>query len=117
MLSFLKKPKLSQEAFEAYFQRLPESIRVVWKKDGDLIVGRVKFEDGEFATQARSPEEFVHMVNEGVLLSYSTPTAYLDLIKKTKTFLPPDDELLTLGGKEGSLTFHREKDLTGRVFA
>lgn len=88
--------KLSSEAFEAYFHRIPESITVRWFRDGNFIIGVVKTKDKEFTTQGRNPDEFIEMVNDSILTVYGIPKDYIDVVRKFKTFIPPEQEMARL---------------------
>ncbi len=74
----LFKQKLEPEAFYAYIHRMPDTVSVKWQKDGDYIVGEVGFDNFSFVTQARSAEEFVELVNEGVVISNNVPKDYIE---------------------------------------
>lgn len=86
--NFFIKPRLSPEAFEAYFHRLPESVHVDWKRDGDMIIGKVVSDGKEFSTQGRNPEEFIEMVNDALYTVYDIPFDYIDAISASKAFFP-----------------------------
>src|SRR5574343_529680 len=49
---------------------LHESIHVDWKRDGNMIIGKVVSDGKEFSTQGRSPEEFIEMVNDALYTVY-----------------------------------------------
>lgn len=104
MSNFIKKiffkPKLSFEAFEAYFNRMPEEIYVRWKRDGKFIVGRVKAGEYEFITQGKDGDDFVDMVNDSIVTVYDIPEDYVDLIKAGRTYKPKKEEMEKLECKE-----------------
>ncbi|MBU1037154.1 hypothetical protein KKF32_03910 [Patescibacteria group bacterium] len=87
-----KKKQLSQEAFDAYFNRLPDIIQVEWFRDGKFIIGKINAEGEEFLTQAFSAEEFVKMVNDTLLAVYEIPKEYFDVLLKVKRFVPDEDQ-------------------------
>lgn len=84
----LFKPKLEKEAYDAYFNRLPNAIQVEWFRDDDFIIGRITVENEEFFTQALSAGEFVDMVNELLLNVYNIPGKYHSVLLKEKKFRP-----------------------------
>ena len=91
--NFFVKPNLSPEAFEAYFQRLPEAIEVHWERDGDMIIGRVVIGEQEFYTQGRNPKNFIEMVNDAIYTLYDIPFEYIEAVSKVKAFRPTKEEL------------------------
>jgi hypothetical protein len=111
-LSF--KPSLSQEAFVAYFHRLPDNIQVSWRRDGDMIVGQVIAGDKEFYTQGRNADEFIEMVNDAIYTAYEIPFGYIDAVSSARAFRPKEDELRALyNGKVpgANLSILRDKKL------
>lgn len=88
----LFKPKLSQEAFTAYFHRLPDSIEVNWHREGKFIVGRVAADGKKFMTQGLNVDEFVEMVNDAVITVFDIPEDYINVINKSKAYLPTAEE-------------------------
>ena len=90
--NFFFKAKLSKEAFEAYFYRLPGSIEVVWHRDGEYIIGDIKTDDKEFMTQGIGAEDFIGMVNDTVYAMYDIPEEYIDSIKSYITYNPPMEQ-------------------------
>ncbi len=118
MLHFLKRffePDLPRESFIAYFNRLPDSIEVEWKRDGNFFVGRVKAGEYEFVTQGRNAREFIDTVNSSVSIVYDIPRRYIDLMMKVKTYLPADprqlEALNQLAGAPGKLFLSKNKKL------
>lgn len=93
-------PKLSREAFEAYYHRLPETIEVGWFRNGKFIVGKVTAGDSEFMTQGVGADDFVDMVNDGVVMINRIPKEYIEIIKNTHTYNPPVEEIAKLRDKE-----------------
>ena len=58
MFQYIKSffvPRLSPEAFEAYFNKLPGAISVNWFRDGRYIIGRIRAEDKQFMTRVETP--------------------------------------------------------------
>ena len=106
MMKFIKmffKPKLSREAFIAYFNKLPDTVEVSWMKDGGLIVGKVIAGDNEFMTQGRNADDFIEMVNDAVITAYRIPESYIEALKKTgKTYLPAKEVWINLN--DGKIT-------------
>lgn len=89
---FRSKDKLSKEAFEAYFHKLPNDIEVRWFRDGDFIVGKVVAGEFKFVTQGKDADDFIEMVNDAVIAVNSIPKEYIDVIKQYKTYKPPLEE-------------------------
>ena len=89
------KPKLSQEALEAYWYKLPEMIKVEWFRDGRFIIGRIKADNCEFMTQALSAAEFVEMVNDGLFAAYEIPQEYFEALGPRR-FQPSKEEFTRL---------------------
>ena len=90
------KPKLSREAFEAYFNRLPDNIEVGWVRTDKFIVGSVKAGDYEFKTQGIDADDFIDMVNDGVVMINRVPKEYIEIIKNIHTYNPPIAEMAKL---------------------
>lgn len=93
-------PKLSQEAAEAYFYRLPKEIQVAWLRDGDFIVGKIKTTEHEFMTQGHNADEFIDMVNDAILAAYDIPRDYLDLMRRAHAYTPTLQEHERLESQE-----------------
>lgn len=89
---FRPQKKLSKEAFEAYFNRLPDSIEVSWFRDGNFIVGKVKAGDNEFMTQGMSGDDFIEVVNDAVIAVNKIPRQYIDVVRKSRAYNPPIEE-------------------------
>lgn len=89
------KPKLSQEALEAYWYKLPERLEVEWFRDGKFIVGRIKADGYEFMTQALSATEFVEMVNDALFAAYQIPKEYFEALG-LRRFQPSKEEFIRL---------------------
>ena len=103
MFQYIKSffvPRLSPEAFEAYFNKLPDAISVNWFRDGRYIIGRIRAEDKQFMTQGRNPDEFINMVNDAVVAAYEIPENYANIVKKTHTFKPKVSEMKRLYNHE-----------------
>lgn len=96
MLKALKriifKPRLSREALEAYFFRLPNAIQVSWFRDGKFIVGKVNAGEHEFMTQGKNADDFMNMVNDAIYAVEDIPEDYIDVIQKMRTYKPPATE-------------------------
>lgn len=103
----LSRQQLDPEAYWAYLTRLPGRIEVDWEKEDSFIIGKVRVDGASFLTQARNADEFIRMVNEGVLVMYDTPKNYIDYIQKHQNvnYLPPQKTLEELlGSKSESRT-------------
>jgi hypothetical protein len=94
------RKRLEQEAFYAYYNRLPDSIKVKWQRSNGMIVGVVYADDFSFGVQERDPSKFVDVVNEGVLLAYDTPKDYLGLLLRHRKFNPPAEDWRNLNSEK-----------------
>ncbi len=83
------KPRLSREAIEAYLNRLPDVIQVDWVRNDDFIVGEVKAGEHTFMTQGKDAQDFIDMVNDGVVMINKIPKNYREII--LKTYIPSFD--------------------------
>lgn len=92
LLKGMKPVTVYPESLQAHYNRLPDSIEVVWQRDGGMIVGTIVADNFEFATQGEGPAEFIDMVNDAVATSYNIPESYRDEIKKFHTFIPRDEK-------------------------
>jgi len=79
---------LSQEAFEAYFHRLPDDLEVSWFRDGKFIIGNIKAGESRFVTQGLDAEDFIDMVNDAVITVFGLPKQYYDVIRRTHAYAP-----------------------------
>lgn len=91
ILRFFYQPKIYKEAFDAYYNRLPDSIEVDWQRDGKYIIGKIKAGDKKFMTQAVSAKEFVDMVNDALFVVYKIPDEYFKALESRK-FKPLPEE-------------------------
>ncbi|MFA6042059.1 MAG: hypothetical protein WCV85_01990 [Patescibacteria group bacterium] len=96
IFSLFKPKKLDQEAFEAYWHRLPNNLAIQWFRDGKYIVGNIQAEGEVFMTQGRTADEFIDMVNETVYAVYNIPKEYFSLLKLSKEFKPVPEEYAKL---------------------
>lgn len=106
------KPEISQEAFDAYFFRLPEKVEVGWFRDGNYIVGKVKTDKKEFMTQGVNPQDFIEMVNDAIYTVSNIPEDYIDILRKVKTYSPPPQEkkkLEDLNIKKSFISLEKQK--------
>jgi hypothetical protein len=94
---FPQKSSLSKEAFDAYFNRLPDSIQVDWFRDGNFIIGNISDGSNKFMIQGKNPDDFIDMVNDAVIAMNNIPSSYVDVIKKSKTYVPNSEERKSLG--------------------
>ena len=110
MFKNLFKPKIDQDALDAYFSKLPDRISVKWGRDGKYIVGKINADGQEFMTQAKSAREFVYMVNDALFAVYEIPEEYLDVLQSRKSFTPNAREFEKLNNaavKESSMNFEK----------
>ncbi len=110
---YLFKPKLSHEAFVAYFNRLPDGIKVNWHRDGKFIVGNVSADGKKFMTQGLNADEFIEMVNDAVITVFNIPEDYVDVINKSKAYFPTEEEYRKLNDNKishSSLGFKKRED-------
>ncbi|OGH64626.1 MAG: hypothetical protein A2821_04190 [Candidatus Magasanikbacteria bacterium RIFCSPHIGHO2_01_FULL_41_23] len=101
---------LSQEAFIAYFNKLPKEIQVEWTRDGKFIVGKIMADGNEFMTQGESAEEFVDMVNDALFSVYNIPISYFSLLESRK-FKPTQKQFEQLGNvvyKKSQMSWQNE---------
>jgi hypothetical protein len=102
-----------KEAFDAYFNRLPNTLQTQWFRDGDFIIGKVETEDGtSFVTQAKNADEFIEMVNDALFAVYEIPKEYFDSLMTVKKFLPKKEEFERLNNasiKGSSLGFIKKE--------
>ena len=118
--NLFKRQKLEPEAFFAYFNRLPEKIKVAWKKENGSITGLVEVDGFKFGTQARTPDEFILRVNEGVLIAYDTPKEYLNILLKKPKFCPPKEDWEALNDSKkisSNMSFRLKHDTQDLAFA
>jgi len=121
MVTFLRKifkPKLSREAFIAYYYKLPDSVSISWQRDGGFIVGSVKAGNHKFMTQGKNADDFIEMVNDSIIAVHDIPEDYIDVLRKNKTYLPSDEEWLKLNnGKvmKSRFSFIKEKRVLQRI--
>jgi hypothetical protein len=111
-------PVLSQEAFDAYFFKLPDTIEVNWKRDGDFIIGKVVAGNNKFTTQGKSPEDFMEMVNDAIYTVFDIPLEYINEIKKVRTYNPPQeaiDQLKNLSIQGNTLSLSKNTNSSMRI--
>jgi hypothetical protein len=97
IMGLFQTKALAPEAIHAYYNRLPQRIRVSWQRDGQYIIGTVSDGKNEFVTQGRNADEFIEMVNDAVLAVYDIPSEYIDALRRIKTYNPPAEERIKLG--------------------
>jgi hypothetical protein len=90
---FTPKSKLSDEAFLAYFNKLPDSIEVSWFRSDGFIVGKVVAGENEFMTQGKNPRDFIDMVNDGVVMVNRIPESYRGAISRAHSYSPPREAI------------------------
>jgi len=99
LFNLFKKP-LVKEQFEAYFNRLPDSFDIDWRKDGDFIVANLKVNDGEeYTFQVISAEEFVEVMNNILFEANQIPYNYQKEISKLGRFTLTDEQFNELNDK------------------
>lgn len=115
MLNALKnlvfKPKLTKEAMEAYWHRIPSKIKVDWIRDGKYIIGQINVDNHTFMTQAISATEFVDMVNDGLFAAYDIPKNYFDVLK-SRRLIPNEEQFKKLDDmaiKKSDLNFEKKE--------
>lgn len=109
VLAMFFAPKLSKEAYVAYFHKLPDTVAVSWFRDGELIVGKVVAGDNEFMTQGKNAEDFIEMVNDAIITVYGIPKNYIEALK-IKAYQPPPEVWTALNdGKITQSKFSFEK--------
>ncbi len=90
ILSKLFPPKLEPEVMKAYLQRLPNRITVSWFRENGFIIGAIKTgDDEEFYTQAKSPKEFVKMVNDALYVAFDFKPEYIEALHAKDIYSPP----------------------------
>lgn len=107
------QPKLSQEALDAYFNRLPEQVQVDWFRSGEFIVGQVTADGQNFMTQGKDAEDFIGMVNDAIFTYNEIPEEYRDMIKFVRVYNPPVSEkekLNNISIKKSLVSLHRGKE-------
>lgn len=101
--SFLRKifkPDIFEEAFFAYYHRLPGNISVDWERHDAFIVGKVSAGTKEFTTQGRNADDFVAVVNESIFTVFDIPYKYFDVMKKARFYHPSKDQYKELTNKD-----------------
>jgi hypothetical protein len=92
IINSFMKPKLSEEAFWAYYHRLPQSIEVRWFRDGNYIIGEIHIDKKKYLTQGKNAEDFIDMVNDLVVDVFDVPKDYVGMVKSHHTYSPPKSE-------------------------
>jgi len=106
------RPKLSEEAFEAYYNRLPEKVEVDWFRSENFIVGKVTADGQQFMTQGKNADDFIFMVNDAILAFNEIPEDYQLRMKSSFAYNPPAaeiDKLKNASIKKAILSFDRKK--------
>lgn len=106
-------PKIDPDLFRAFYIRTPEIIEVKWKKEGDYFIGRVSYEDCSFGTQGKTVEEFIDMVNEGIVISCNVSNEYIPLLRKARNYQPTpkilNELVVASNGATGTLSFKKKE--------
>lgn len=109
---FSHKPVLDREAFETYYNRLPEKIDIKWFRDGNFIIGDIKTEDHHFKTQGVSVDNFIEMVNDSLYTVYNIPQDYLKALSKAKSYEPDAlslEKLNNSGVKQSEIILQKQQ--------
>ncbi len=88
LLGHFRRSKLSEEAFWAYYNRLPDKIQVAWFRSDNYIVGKVNVDGKEYFTQGNNANDFINMVNDLVITICEIPNDYVAIIKESRTYEP-----------------------------
>lgn len=91
IFAHLFAPSLDIEVIHAYFHKLPDSIHVLWKRDGGFIIGEIRLSDDSepIFTQARNSKEFVRMVNDAVYIALNFKPEYIAFFHAQKDIYSP----------------------------
>ncbi len=81
-------PEIIPEVLVAYYQKLPSNIQVSWWRDDGYIVGNVEAGALTFPTQGKNAEDFIRMINEGLLVVLNVPIEYSTVILANGLFAP-----------------------------
>lgn len=111
LANLFKSKKLEDEALNAYFYRLPDTIQVDWFRDGGFIIGNIFAEGHKYMTQALSANEFIDMVNDTLMAVYDIPIEYQKELLKYKKLRPSIrqyNELNDAAIKKSSLQFEKQ---------
>jgi hypothetical protein len=93
---FKKRASLSSEAFEAYYNKLPEKIAIDWFRDGKFIIGNIYADGEKFMTQGKSVDDFIEMVNDVIFSVYEIPKEYFPLLVQSRRYYPNEAQLKDL---------------------
>ncbi len=78
------------EVIDTYFHKLPNNISVSWKREDGFIIGEISFNGFDpIYTQARTPKEFVRMVNDAVYISLDFKAEYIEFFHREKDVYSP----------------------------
>jgi len=119
-LSLLKETlfgdgEILYEVLVCYQDKLPSTnMRVLWRREGDYIVGTIFIGGEEYVTQAQSAQEFVEMVNDAIYAAYEIPPKYIRHLGGHYRLMPSKEEFAALNDiaiKESSFNFEKSKAL------
>ncbi len=81
---FSTKPEIIQEVVTAYLHKLPHNVAVSFKKDGDLLIGKIQLQDNQepLYIQAKNPTEFTKMLNEAIYVTFDFKSEYIEFFHK-----------------------------------
>jgi len=110
--NFFNRP--CREVIEANLNKLPDKIEVSWFRDDKYIIGNIKAENNEFATQAMSADEFVEMVNDTLMAAYDIPDNCLYILRKMRKYSPSKEQFAALNNaaiKKYNMSILKGKEL------
>jgi hypothetical protein len=91
---FAPKPEIIQERVLCYLQQLPKGVHVDFKKEQNVLIGKIKIEDQEdpIYVQARNPSELTKMINEAIYISFDMKNEYIDFFHERGDYYTPTQE-------------------------
>ncbi|HLC63927.1 MAG TPA: hypothetical protein VJK25_01070 [Patescibacteria group bacterium] len=93
MLFKLFKSRLVKEVFISHFNKLPDTIKIDWLREGNFLVGTINADNEEYCFQALSAKEFVDTVNNILFEANNIPLEYQKELLKNGRFMPDKEEL------------------------
>lgn len=93
MFKLFNSKKIEPEVFEAYMNKLPKNIKVIWEREDDgYIVGDILAGDYEFATQGKNGDDFIKMVNDAIFTMYDVKREHIDVMEMVYRVAPSTKE-------------------------
>ncbi len=91
---FSPKPEIIRQVVISYLQKLPDVVSVAFKKDDDLLIGRIQLKGDEdpIYIQAQNPAEFTKMLNEAIYVTFDFKSEYIDFFHKRGDHYGPTPE-------------------------